>query len=60
WVTTATSEANFLYVSGTPQNEPIVHGGPFVMTTDEQMHETKKRLGRGEMGELMPLAVGKS
>ncbi|MGL5890203.1 MAG: pirin family protein, partial [Bacteroidia bacterium] len=24
WVTTATSEANFLYVSGTPQNEPIV------------------------------------
>ncbi len=42
----------FMFVSGTPHNEPIVHGGPFVMTSNEQMQETKRRLGRGEMGIL--------
>jgi redox-sensitive bicupin YhaK (pirin superfamily) len=58
FVQAGSAAANFLYVTGTPHHEPIVHGGPFVMTTNEQMHETKKRLGRGEMGELLPLAIG--
>jgi quercetin 2,3-dioxygenase len=53
---TSTSAANFIYVSGAPHNEPIVHGGSFVMTTNEQMQETKLRLTRGEMGVLNPLA----
>lgn len=47
--------AHFLFLSGTPHNEPIVHGGPFVMTTNQQMHETQLRLQRGEMGVLNPL-----
>jgi quercetin 2,3-dioxygenase len=46
---------NFMYVSGISHNEPIVHGGPFVMTTNEQMLETQQRLKRGEMGTLLPL-----
>jgi quercetin 2,3-dioxygenase len=52
---TAANGGNFIFASGTPHHEPIVYGGPFVMTTNEQMTEIKKRLGRGEMGELLPL-----
>lgn len=51
-ITTKNTTAHFLFVSGTPHNEPIVYGGPFVMTTQEQMLETQKRLQRGEMGVL--------
>lgn len=47
--------AELMYASGTPHREPIVYGGPFVMTTQEQMHQTRLRLGRGEMGQLAPL-----
>jgi redox-sensitive bicupin YhaK (pirin superfamily) len=54
-VNTNSQTANFLFVSGTPHNEPIVHGGPFVMTTSQQMLETQQRLQRGEMGILNPL-----
>jgi redox-sensitive bicupin YhaK (pirin superfamily) len=45
-------KTEFMFATGEPHNEPIVYEGPFVMTTQEQMHETKLRLGRGEMGEL--------
>lgn len=51
-ISTLNKVANLLFATGTPHNEPIVYGGPFVMTTEEQMHKTKLRLGRGEMGEL--------
>jgi redox-sensitive bicupin YhaK (pirin superfamily) len=44
--------AHFMFASGMPHNEPIVPGGPFVMTTQEQMLETRSRLQRGEMGIL--------
>jgi quercetin 2,3-dioxygenase len=54
-VTTKNDSANFMFVSGQPHNETIVYGGPFVMTTEQQMHETRLRLGRGEMGELAHL-----
>jgi quercetin 2,3-dioxygenase len=47
--------ANFMFASGTPHNEPIVYGGPFVMTTAQQMADTKLRLQRGEMGALQHL-----
>lgn len=51
-VNTGNQSANFMFVSGVPHNEPIVHGGPFVMTTKQQMQETNQRLLRGEMGIL--------
>jgi quercetin 2,3-dioxygenase len=44
----------FMFGTGVPLNEPITYGGPFVMTTPEQMADTKRRYGRGEMGELLP------
>jgi quercetin 2,3-dioxygenase len=42
----------FMYTTATPLKEQITYGGPFVMTTPEQMLETKRRYGKGEMGEL--------
>lgn len=54
-IATKEASAHFMFASGTPHNEPIVYGGPFVMTTAEQMAETKRRLGRGEMGGLTKL-----
>jgi redox-sensitive bicupin YhaK (pirin superfamily) len=44
----------FMFGTGKPLQEPIVYGGPFVMTTPEQMAETRRRYGRGEMGSLLP------
>jgi redox-sensitive bicupin YhaK (pirin superfamily) len=44
----------FIFASGTPHNEPITYGGPFVMTTKEQMAETQRRYANGEMGSLEP------
>lgn len=44
----------FMFATGTPHNEPITYGGPFVMTTKEQMVETQRRYANGEMGNLEP------
>lgn len=44
----------FLFGTGVPLNEPIVYGGPFVMTTAEQMAEARVRFSKGEMGKLAP------
>ncbi len=44
--------SKFMFATGTPHNEPIVFGGPFVMTTNEQMKLTQQRLRNGEMGQL--------
>jgi hypothetical protein len=49
--------AEFMFAAATPLHEPIVYGGPFVMTTLEQMRETQQRYARGEMGQLAPLGV---
>lgn len=43
-----------MFATGIPHNEPIVYGGPFVMTTPEQMTEAKRRYANGEMGSLEP------
>jgi quercetin 2,3-dioxygenase len=48
------SDLEFMFATAEPINEPITYGGPFVMTTEAQMAETKRRYGRGEMGELLP------
>jgi len=44
----------FMFATGTPHGEPIVYGGPFVMSSEEQLHQARVRLGRGEMGALAP------
>lgn len=44
----------FMFGTGMPLKEQITYGGPFVMTTPEQMLETKKRHGAGLMGTLAP------
>lgn len=54
-VTAGTEPAHFIFASGTPHNEPIVTGGPFVMTTQEQMAATHQRYQQGKMGVLHPL-----
>ncbi len=55
-ITIAASDEGFefMFASGTPHNEPITYGGPFVMTTPDQMAETKRRYSNGEMGKLEP------
>lgn len=44
----------FMFATGTPHNEQITYGGPFVMTTPQQMAETQRRYANGEMGKLEP------
>lgn len=44
----------FMFCTAQPLNEPIVYGGSFVMTTEEQMRVTQQRRASGEMGELKP------
>jgi redox-sensitive bicupin YhaK (pirin superfamily) len=43
-----------MFASGAPHHEPLVYGGPFVMTTQEQMIETQQRYATGAMGQLPP------
>lgn len=47
----------FMFATGTPHQEPITYGGPFVMTTPSQMAATQKKYARGEMGKLAPYQV---
>lgn len=47
---------DFMFASAMPLREPIVYGGPFVMTTAEQMRATRQRLAAGAMGRLEPAA----
>jgi redox-sensitive bicupin YhaK (pirin superfamily) len=37
---TATEDARFILVAGKPLNEPIVQYGPFVMNTQDEIHQT--------------------
>ncbi len=39
-IVTATKDARFILVAGKPLNESIVQYGPFVMNTQEQIHQT--------------------
>ena len=56
-ISTQEESASFLLGAGKPFNEPTLFGGPFVMSNNEQMHETKLRYGRGEMGNLEPSPI---
>lgn len=51
-VSANTEGLEFMYATGKPIKEPIVYGGPFVMTTNQQMLDTQQRLANGEMGRL--------
>ena len=42
---------------GLPLREPVVFGGPFVAASPAELHQTKLRYGRGEMGTLEPSPV---
>lgn len=44
----------FMFATGTPHREGITYGGPFVMTTPEQMQLARRRYANGEMGTLAP------
>ncbi len=52
--TASENGVEFLFGMGKPLNEQNVFGGPFVMSSADQLLETKRRFGRGEMGKLAP------
>lgn len=39
---------------GAPLREPVVFGGPFAMTSREEIHDAEARFRRGDMGALSP------
>jgi quercetin 2,3-dioxygenase len=48
------TQLEFMFATGTPLKEQITYGGPFVMTTPQQMAETQSRYAHGAMGTLDP------
>ncbi len=46
---------HLLFGEGAPIGEPVVFGGPFLMTRAEDIFAAKQRFTRGEMGRLEPL-----
>ncbi len=53
-ITAGNETLEFMYATATPLREQITYGGPFVMTTPEQMTTTKQRYAHSEMGSLAP------
>lgn len=43
-----------LFCCGEPLRQAVVWGGPFAMTSREQLDEARRRFRRGEMGHLAP------
>jgi redox-sensitive bicupin YhaK (pirin superfamily) len=43
-----------LFGAGAPIEEPVVFGGPFVMTRQADIERARERFARGEMGALSP------
>lgn len=57
-VLTAGSEGlETLLLAAMPLNEPVVYGGPFVGSSEEQIRQARIRFGRGDMGHLIPSPV---
>jgi redox-sensitive bicupin YhaK (pirin superfamily) len=45
---------HFLFGAGAPIGEPVVFGGPFAMTRQQDIDDARQRFARGEMGRLPP------
>jgi redox-sensitive bicupin YhaK (pirin superfamily) len=41
-----------LLLAGVPLNEPVVRYGPFVMNTEEEIHQAIRDYQNGRMGEI--------
>lgn len=52
----ASTDCTVLVLSGEPIDEPIVGHGPFVMNTEEEIHEAMRDLQSGRFGQLAPVA----
>lgn len=50
---TGTDEVKVLFLSGAPLNEPIAGYGPFVMNTQEEIHQAITDYQSGRMGQLV-------
>ncbi len=50
----SSSGAQFLFGSGTPNNEPLVASGPFMMSTVDRISQAKHNYASGAMGRLEP------
>jgi len=49
---TASASADVLLIAGVPLNEPVVHYGPFVMNTQEEIYQAIKDYHAGRMGQI--------
>jgi hypothetical protein len=58
-IITENTKALFLLATGRPFHEESLFGGTFVMSNEEQMHKTRLRFGKGEMGFLEPSPIFK-
>lgn len=50
---TAAQDSRFLLVAGKPFNEPVARGGPFVMNTDEEIHQAYNDYRSGQFGKII-------
>jgi redox-sensitive bicupin YhaK (pirin superfamily) len=48
----ASAPADVLLIAGVPLNEPVVHYGPFVMNTQEEIYQAIKDYHAGRMGQI--------
>jgi redox-sensitive bicupin YhaK (pirin superfamily) len=48
----AEKPAELLFIAGTPLNEPIARGGPFVMNTKEEIEQAFEDYKAGRMGRI--------
>lgn len=48
----ATADAKVLLIAGQPLNEPIAQYGPFVMNTEQEIHQAIQDFRDGNLGEL--------
>jgi redox-sensitive bicupin YhaK (pirin superfamily) len=50
----ANTDATVLVLGGEPLNEPIVGYGPFVMNTEQEIHEAIADFNSGKFGRIPP------
>lgn len=56
-VTAGSGATKFLILSGEPLNEPIVGYGPFVMNTQQEIHDAIRDFNAGQFGRIPPRDV---